>query len=646
MKKDFLIDYVSYLIFRLLGPVIRILPVGVSLFLGRRLGDLYYLFDCKHRIIAYANIKRALGTGCSPAKLTRRFYRGFGQSLIEIFLIPLVDKNYIQKYVTVEGRAHIDQALKRGKGVIFLAVHAGSWELSNVISANLGFPLNILIRDQSMPRLNALLNNYRSLKGCKLIQRQDQTKQLIDALKNNETVGITVDQGGKDGVPVEFFGKEASMATGALRLALKYDATLLPAYYTRVKGLHMKLIIEPAVVLSRSGNQQQNLEDNLRKIIPTFERLISSYPQEYMWPYKIWKYSRQRRILVLSDAKAGHLRQAQAVALLAADCLRESGLQPSVKFQEIKFRNSFAKRLLAVETVFSGKYGCQGCLCCLKNALDTETFRALTAENPDIIISCGSSLAPVNLLLSQENRSRSVVLMRPGILSTKRFDLVIMPRHDKFIKRKNIVCTEGALNLINDAYLGEQSARLVGSSGSNLKNKDLYIGFLVGGDSKYYTLNQDLVRGAIRQVKRVAEKIDAQLLITTSRRSSKAIEDIVKEECGGFPRTKLLIVANEKNIPEAIGGILGLSTFVVSSPESISMISEAVNSRAYVLVFKNPGLSKKHQRFLRHFAERKYISLVQANDTAAAMEKLWQEKLQRSHPKDNAVITEAIRRLV
>ena len=229
------------------GFIVTFTPIFLSCFLARRIGGLLYYLDYKHRAVAYSNIKTAFGAKLSPkqlARLTREFYRNFGQNLIEVFFIPMVNKKYIEKYISFEGLQYVDEAFKKKKGVILLGVHAGSWELSNIICANLGFSFSVFVREQKFTRLNALLNSYRRQKGCKLIERQNQTRQLIEALKNNEAIGLTADQGGSLGELVTFFGKDASMATGALKLALKYDSVILPAYYTRVKGPYIKTVID------------------------------------------------------------------------------------------------------------------------------------------------------------------------------------------------------------------------------------------------------------------------------------------------------------------------------------------------------------------------------------------------------------------
>jgi len=634
-------DYLSCILFKVTGFCVRRMPLSLSCFLGRRLGGLLYYFDIKHRAVAYANIKTAFGKNLAPRqlrKLTREFYRSFGQNLLDVFLIPLIDEKYINKFITLEGRQYIDEAFKKGNGVIFLGVHAGSWELSNIICANLGFPFSVLVREQKFPRLNQLLNSYRMQKGCKIIERQSQTRQLIEALKNNEAVGLTVDQGGKSGCLVKFFGQNASMATGAIKLALRYDSVILPGYYARIKGPYIKTIIEPPFQVKKTGDLEKDIHDNLQQLIPVFEKNIEKHAKDYLWTYKIWKYTLEKNILILNDGKAGHLRQAQAVAGIAAEIFRERGVETKVDTVEIKFKSNLSRHALTLSSCLSGKYNCQGCLSCLKMFLEEKAYRELVKKRFDAIVSCGSSLAQVNFLLSRENLAKSIVVMKPSILGMRRFDLVIMPQHDNPPKRKNVVSTEGALNLIDERYLKEQSQMLINSRLSSRQPSDLCIGLLIGGDTKDFSLDKDAMLEAIAQIKSAAEKLNADILVTTSRRTSAEVEEAVKEEFKSYPRCKLLIIANEKNVPEAVGGILGLSRILITSPESISMISEASRSKKHVLVLDLPGLNKKHQRFIEHFTLNKYIYLTKARDFGGRIEQICRDNPEVNTLKDDLLL--------
>jgi len=656
MNKDSIIDYSSCILIKLLGPLIRSLPIRFTLFLGRRLGELLYYFDLRHKSLAYANIKAALGSKLSPyqlAGLTKDFYRDFGQNLIEIFFIPLVNKQYLNKYAIFEGLEHIEDGFKKGKGVILLGVHEGSWEVSNMFCANLGFPFMVFVRDQIYPRLNQLLNSYRSRNGYKVIQRQNQTRQLIEALKNNYAVGMTADQGGKRGTLVKFFSKDASMASGAVKLALTYDCIIIPGFYTRVKGPYVKLIFQPPFEIKKTNDFQNDVRDNLQRLISIFEKYILGYPKEYLWLYKIWKYSDEKKVLILDDAKTGHLRQSQAVAKIASNTLKERGINDCVDIIEIKFRNKFAKLALTVSSCLAGKYYCQGCLWCLRTFLKRETYKSLISIKPDIVISCGSAIAPINFIISRENLAKSVVILRPSVLSTNRFDMVIMPKHDNPPRRKNNVITEAALNVVDAEYLKEQSDKLIQSQGSlpgrqagRLKPQGFYIGVLIGGDSKTFVLKTNTISEVIRQIKSASERLDADVLVTTSRRTSREIETVVKNEFKDYDRCKLLIIANEKNIPEAVGGILALSRILIISPESISMISEALNSQKYVVVFNAPGLSKKHQQFINYFAKNKYLYLAEGLDLSERIKEFWLDKPQIRTLRDNLLVIEAMKRII
>jgi len=647
MKNDLLLDYSACILFKSFGSLLRFIPVGLSLFFGRLLGNCFYYFDFKHRARSYSNIKQAFGDELplgSIAKITKEFYQSFGQSLIEIFLIPKVGQAYMKKYIEIEGLDNIYEGLKKGKGVVLISVHAGSWELSNIICGNLGFPFYLFVKGQRLPRLNELLNTYRRQKGCSIITKEGGLKQLIEALKNNASAGITLDQGGKSGELVEFFGRSASMSTGGIKLALKYGSSVVPVYFTRKLGPKIKVLVGKELELSKSGDQELDLRDNLKKVTQVFEEYIRKYPKDYLWTYKIWKYSGERNILILSDGKTGHLRQSEAVSKIVGASFRNKGIKSQVEIVEVKFKSKFSKTILTLNGILSGKYSCQGCLGCLKRSIDENAYKALTRVKPDIVISCGSGLEAVNFLISRESLSKSIVIMRPPFLSIGKFDLVIIPRHDKPAERKNVVATSGALNLINREYLEEEGAKLIRSC--NLNPRADYIGLLIGGDSKKFTLDKSLMEKVISEVKKTADKINADIILTTSRRTQEAVSALIKREFGGFSRCKLMVIANEKNISEAVGGILNLSKIVISSPESISMISEAANSSKPVVVFKARGLSGKHKDFLKNLAGDGHIYLSEVNELSAKIEGLWRDKPAVNMLGDNALVGKAVGKIL
>jgi len=168
----------------------------------------------------------------------------------------------------------------------------------------------------------------------------------------------------------------------------------------------------------------------------------------------------------------------------------------------------------------------------------------------------------------------------------------------------------------------------------------------IGGDSKGFKLKIELIQEVIRQIKAVSEKIKADILVTTSRRTPPELENLLKQELQNYPLCKLLIIANEKNIPEAVGGILGLSDIVVVSAESISMISEAISSKKYVLVFKSDNLSAKHRNFLDYLVRNNYIYLTEGGALAEEIKEIFIAKPKIPQLKDNLTVSEAIKKIL
>ena len=101
MKGDLLIDFILSLIVRFQGLIIRSLPLRFGLFIGGKIGGLgYYLAGRKRNVLAYENIKAALGDKLTPQQMKRilkNLYRNLGEGFVELLWMPKMDKKYLDK---------------------------------------------------------------------------------------------------------------------------------------------------------------------------------------------------------------------------------------------------------------------------------------------------------------------------------------------------------------------------------------------------------------------------------------------------------------------------------------------------------------------------------------------------------------------
>ena len=654
----FLSELIMYWAVKAFGAVVQILPIRMSLFIGKMLGMMAYYLNAKHRKIAYSNLNVAFSKTKSPEEIRRiakETFANFGQNLIELFRFPLMNTDKFREFVQLEGAEHIDNAIKDGRGVILLAMHSGSWEMANLIGAMLGHPYKVLVKPQEkFSRLGELLNSFRRSGGSTVVERGMGTRELLKGLKNNEVVALVVDQGGRDGMLIPFFGKDASLSVGAVRLGLKMDVPICFVSIVRKKGPYHHLVINKPLTLIRTGDVEKDVSDNLKSIAGVMEENICRNPAEYMWFYRIWKYSKEAVIGIITDGKAGHLRQAEAVAGLLKMALAERGILASLPILHASFKNKFLARFFSVTASLGNLLKHRGRIFLLRLCLTPDSFDQIFSVKPDFIISCGSSVAPVNYFLTQEHDVKTVVIQKPGILGFRDFDLVVLPRHDKS-KRKwpdHVVVTQGSPNLITPAYLDEYKNALL-KRYSHLKSGDNFkIGVLLGGDTPEFILSEQRVRVLLHQLMEAAEETQADILLTTSRRTSAKVENLIMRELRKYHRCKFLVIANRENTPEAVGGILGLSDVIVVSGDSISMVSEAASSGKKVAAFfvesrsGAPFEKTKHGRFLERLSADGYVLSSDVRYMKDSLYKLIKNKVQTKTLDDAALILEHLRKFI
>ncbi len=653
------IESLIYYSVRAFGFFIRLLPVSVALWIGRGIGTVGYYYDVRHRSMAYANLKIAFARTKSPQEIkeiTKSLFKNYGQNLIELLRLPLLTRENYSDFIHLEGKEHVDEAIKLGKGVLFVAMHFGSWELSSLSCSMLGKYKLVAKPQTKFSRLDDFLNSYRACSGTMTVAKGSGTREILRSLRSNELVGIVVDQGGKDGALVPFFGRQASMAVGAVRIGLKTGVPLCPCVIIRQGGHRHRMIIHEPLKLIDTGHIEKDVMANLENIVRWMEGYIEKYPAEYMWFYKIWKYSKESTTLILSDGKMGHARQSQAVARTLTEALEERGIASEAKITEVKFKSPLRARLISVLGLLANRFCFQGRLNFLQWFLTEESYRDVMNFKADFIISCGSSLASLNFLLTMDHKAKNIAILKPGLLNFKKFDLIILPRHDRPRGEPypgRVVYTRIAPNLVDENYLSQQSELFL-KRYSHLRSRDkMRIGVLLGGDAKQLTFREPLMKMMISQIKQAAEELNADILFTTSRRTSARVENLVVRELKKFYRCQVFIMANHSNIPEAVGGILGLSDIVVVSTDSISMISEAVSAKKATIVFglKNSAAGilsprNKYELFVGTLNDEGYVISAGAKNIGRLILDVARCKIQTKIIHDEGVILSGVRQIL
>ena len=242
-----------------------------------------------------------------------------------------------------------------------------------------------------------------------------------------------------------------------------------------------------------------------------------------------------KRILIISDGKAGHLNQSIAFCKIK---------EVSYDILEVKFRSKFHKALSYLFDRFD-----------YFTDILFDEYKRYYFDFYDAIISAGSGTYYFNKYIAQKYDKKSIALMLPKSYKFKNFYYIIAQEHDNPIRLDNILTIP--LNL--------SFPRQKGYIKKVEDKKSLAI--IIGGDNDVFTMEHELIKDELDDI---FEKYPDYLkYITTSRRTTPEIESLVDE----YEFDYKLIYSREPNI-NPIGDFIAVCDEFFISADSTSMLSE------------------------------------------------------------------------
>src|ERR1700691_5145226 len=271
-----------------------LLPRPVARFVGASFAAAAYAFRRPLRRAAMFNLALAFPdwSETQRKRVIRRMTQQIGWMAAEFSQFPRYTRFNIEKIVALDGFENFDAARRRGKGVLFLTGHMSAWELAPFAHALYGHPLHFLVRPIANRRVDALVNRYRCLSGNQPIEKNKSARSILRILADSGTVGILSDHNTvlEESVFVDFFGIPASTTSGLARIALRTDAAVVPGFlsWDRARRKY-RLRVDPAVDLSRTGDEEQHVRENTPRFTQTIEDYVRAYPDQWLWVHKRWK---------------------------------------------------------------------------------------------------------------------------------------------------------------------------------------------------------------------------------------------------------------------------------------------------------------------------------------------------------------------
>ncbi|OIO38061.1 MAG: hypothetical protein AUJ72_03265 [Candidatus Omnitrophica bacterium CG1_02_46_14] len=274
---------------KVLFYLLNFVPLVVSGWILKRVGDLFYYCSSKRRNIAFANLSIVYKDTLSADQkrnIVKKCFENGCLSILELFLIKKIKKNASRRF-TLTGKKHFEAAFARGKGVIFVASHLGSWEYIGFAGFLNKVAHAVIVKKIKNTYLNDMIDGLRRQIDTLPIPKINAIRQTLTELRQNHGVAVLIDQwGGTDGIWGDFFGVPTSTTSLPVRLAKLTGGALIPIYCLRNNSGEYEIQVLPEVSLLDVPDWESSTTNRLNRIL---ESQILKYPEQWSWGHRRWK---------------------------------------------------------------------------------------------------------------------------------------------------------------------------------------------------------------------------------------------------------------------------------------------------------------------------------------------------------------------
>jgi len=236
------------------------------------------------------NVALSLGaeitSGAEREDLVWRAWKNFARGVLDTTAIMHYSKERIIASIRLQGEEHLQSALAKGKGVLALSAHLGSFTLIGARLAAAGYPFSVVVKHPADERFARLTDDYRAQIGIHTIPakpRREAVRGLLKALRENRIVLVIADEFKSGDVMVEFFGMQMPAPRGPATLALRTGAATLPMFATRERDNSLLLSVGAPIAAVEREDLESSVVATTAIYTSHLEAAIRRYPDQWNW---------------------------------------------------------------------------------------------------------------------------------------------------------------------------------------------------------------------------------------------------------------------------------------------------------------------------------------------------------------------------
>ncbi len=239
------------------------------------------------------DVHRVRDAEAELADLTARGLRSYARYWQEAFRLPTLSSERLVAGTEVVGLEHLQKGRDSGRGLVMVLPHSGNWDAAGVwfIDWLAGPFMTVAERLKPESLYRRFLDDRESL-GFRVVPltggARPSTEVLRDWLGESGVTCLLVDRNlGTGGVPVDFFGRTATMPGGGAVLAAQTGAALIPTV-CQFTARGWRLIFTPEIPVDGPGRLKDRVSEAMQSVADAFADGIAQQPEDWHMLGRIW----------------------------------------------------------------------------------------------------------------------------------------------------------------------------------------------------------------------------------------------------------------------------------------------------------------------------------------------------------------------
>jgi Kdo2-lipid IVA lauroyltransferase/acyltransferase len=290
-RKNRLLQRVEYLAYRLVAARARKASHESLWRWGARIGSLTRLFARRRHRLAVENFRASFPERTDAEAIIRECWRHMGREALTTIKMQELTAEELKARSKFHGVELVQEALARGRGVMFITAHFGSWETVGLGVAAMIGQMTTVVRDLDNELLAADLARLRARTGATIVDRRSAARALYKTLADNGAVGLLPDQAvlPREGVLVPFLNRPAWTTDAPAKLAARLGSTIVFAFCIGDAGGRYRFEFEDPIRVDQLADEEKEAVPLTTRINDVLSRRIAARPELWLWMHDRWK---------------------------------------------------------------------------------------------------------------------------------------------------------------------------------------------------------------------------------------------------------------------------------------------------------------------------------------------------------------------